>query len=66
MRSKISKFFLVLVLLVGSVLSWKPKEAFAACDPYWCCDTSCSCIRRCWADLRYYGGCYCEEACVCA
>ena len=67
MRRKTFKLFLSSVLLVGSVVSWTPREASATsiCDAYICCDPSCMCIRRCWPDLNYYGGCYCQEACVC-
>jgi len=67
MRRTISKLVMVFVLLIVSMLIDRPNEAVAGyCEPYWCCDSSCDCIRRCWPNLGYYGGCQCEDACICS
>jgi hypothetical protein len=66
MRRNLAKLLGALVLLIVSVLSDRPSEALpGGCVPYWCCDPSCNCIRRCQPDGSYYGGCLCEEACIC-
>ena len=61
MSRRLMKLVLGSLILAGSFVGSTAKVAEAAwCPPYYCCDSQCNGIRRCW---QVGANCVCEQIC---